>query len=83
MEFTGVDNLIRLISFGGNSGTRVGRLRPPSTLTQPSAYRCLFPHLASYAHFLPVLGRGPTMSARSEMFGDGSISRQKTLGMTG
>jgi hypothetical protein len=31
--------LLRLISFGGDSGTSMDRLRIPPTLKQPSSYR--------------------------------------------
>ena len=43
-------------------------------------YACnLAPHLASLPHFLTVLGRGPTMAARSEVLGARPIGGEKPL----
>jgi hypothetical protein len=47
----------------------------------PLCARHLSPTLESFPHLLAVIGRSQQMPSRSEVLGDGSIRRQKTLGM--
>src|SRR5919202_5006677 len=75
----GVDNLIRLISSRGDSGTECTDFGCLLRLSSHPRAGDLFPHLASCTHFLPVCGRRPAMPAWSEMLGDRPIRGEKPL----
>jgi hypothetical protein len=79
-QLSGFVNLLRLIS---SQGKRVRDPDPPCPLGSPLRTCDLGPTLESVAHLLTVRGRGQQMPSRAEVLGNGTIRRQKALGMTG
>jgi hypothetical protein len=78
-RYCGIVNSLRLIPLWGKWVTQSGPIR---LLCSPFRTRNLGPTLEAFPHLSAILRRRQQMPAQSKMLDNGSISRQKSLGVT-
>src|SRR5207249_1763869 len=78
-----ISGIVKLLRLSRSSGKRVPISDPTYLLSSPLRACDLGPTREAFPHLLAVVRRRQQMPPWSEVLGNGSIRRQKTLGMAG